>query len=118
MDITMLFQYTWQHVIEETKTQTRRPVKPGEYAIRTYCNQIAAVFQSNSEKWRVGSDYAVQIGRGSHQIGRIRLLRIRSEYLTRISTADAYAEGFENRQADRKSTRLNSSHQLISYAVF
>src|SRR5207244_5747221 len=34
-----------------------------------------------------------------------------------LREADAYAIG-ETREEDRKSTRLNSSHQIISYAVF
>src|SRR5258708_9588291 len=31
---------------------------------------------------------------------------------------DARAHGFAESEEDRKSTRLNSSHQIISYAVF
>src|SRR5437870_7222964 len=34
------------------------------------------------------------------------------------STGDCAYGGGETRQADRKSTRLNSSHVAISYAVF
>src|SRR2546426_7722898 len=30
----------------------------------------------------------------------------------------AYADGVQSRRLDRKSTRLNSSHLVISYAVF
>src|SRR5207244_6674538 len=31
---------------------------------------------------------------------------------------EKYAAGYQRQSADRKSTRLNSSHQIISYAVF
>src|SRR5574341_2636770 len=34
------------------------------------------------------------------------------------STLNIHAERREEKETDRKSTRLNSSHQLISYAVF
>src|SRR5207244_9539202 len=41
---------------------------------------------------------------------------IRSEFEKRISTGEFI--GVEKRTRDRKSTRLNSSHQITSYAVF
>src|SRR5258708_23164860 len=41
----------------------------------------------------------------------------RIEILAQVDRAHAEAAG-EGRAQDRKSTRLNSSHQIISYAVF
>ncbi len=94
----MLFQYTWTFVVQEEKTQTRRLVKPGEVARRGRYNRIEAIVTNGRVKWQVGKTYAVQPGRGQAQIARIVLTRIRSECLSRISTADAIAEGFGNRR--------------------
>ena len=45
------------------------------------------------------------------------LLRIPSVYksVTKITSLTKFNDGYD---LDRKSTRLNSSHQIISYAVF
>src|SRR2546422_3984471 len=41
------------------------------------------------------------------------------EFLSKLRTAKAELQGFRERlRRDRKSTRLNSSHGYISYAVF
>src|SRR5256885_13178976 len=59
-------------------------------------------------------------GRG-HGVGRLRIFIAQSDYADggprrRISRCEL---GLARRQcADRKSTRLNSSHLVISYAVF
>jgi hypothetical protein len=94
----VIYQYTWPKVIARQKTQTRRIVKPNEVAIRGRYNKITGVMSGNRTKWRVGGSYAVQTGRGKEQIARVCLTRIRSERLSRISQADARAEGFANRQ--------------------
>jgi len=80
------------------KTVTRRVVKQCEVARRGRHNQIEAVEINGRTKWEIGKTYAVQPARGKMQIARIRLVRIRSEHILRISTADAIAEGFSNRQ--------------------
>src|SRR5207244_12443304 len=47
------------------------------------------------------------------------LLRVKGSYSKFLEGKQAYMEAQSKLQdADRKSTRLNSSHQIISYAVF
>ncbi len=94
----MIFQYTWQSILDEKKTQTRRVIAANEIAIRAKHNQIMAVISNGRLKWKVGQTYAVQIGRGKPEIARIQITRINSEQVTRISSADAKAEGFNSRQ--------------------
>ncbi len=93
----MIFQYTWPQVVTRRKTATRRVIGPNERARRGRYNRIVAVEHGGRVKWRVGATYAVQPGRGRKQIARIRLTRITRQKLTRISTAEACAEGFANR---------------------
>lgn len=66
----MIFKQTWQQVLDGTKTQTRRPVKPKEYGYHLYHPDIIqAVYRDGGYiKWRVGKDYAVQPGRGKPAI--------------------------------------------------
>src|SRR5258708_27704102 len=47
----------------------------------------------------------------------VRLLDERDD-VAHAEDARRHALGVEGLEADRKSTRLNSSHQIISYAVF
>jgi hypothetical protein len=94
----MIFQYTLTQVVNCTKTQTRRVVSENELAIRTRYNQIDSVVCNGRTKWKVGSTYAVQPGRGQSQVARIRLVKINSERVSRISHSDALAEGFTGRQ--------------------
>src|SRR5438309_3260656 len=42
----------------------------------------------------------------------------RAGYSALVVTLDTYLLGWRERDLDRKSTRLNSSHSSISYAVF
>lgn len=95
----MIFQHTLQQVLNQRKTQTRRVISPGEDAIRGQYNKITAVTHNGRQKWVVGRTYAVQPGRGQAQVARIRLTEINSEYITRICTPDAIAEGFGSRAA-------------------
>jgi len=95
----MIFQHTLSQVLSQIKTQTRRIVGDKETAIRGAHNQILAIQINGRDKWRVGKSYAVQAARGHRQTARIQLLKIRSEKLSRISRADACAEGFSSRQA-------------------
>src|SRR5207244_11776632 len=48
---------------------------------------------------------------------QMRLLRA-SELNTHLKEMNLAAAGLAHETRDRKSTRLNSSHQIISYAVF
>lgn len=93
----MIFQHTWKAVLNGTKTQTRRLVKPyTSYLKYTEADgeTINAVLQNNREQWRVGKTYAVQPGRGQKAIGRIRITGIRQERLQDIIIDDVRAEGF------------------------
>jgi hypothetical protein len=94
----MIFQYTLTDILLQNKTQTRRIIKPNETAIRRHYNQIESVLHNGRCKWQVGQNYAVQPGRGQSEVARIRLTQINSQHITRISTSDAMAEGFESRQ--------------------
>lgn len=94
----MIFQHTLPQVLYGNKTQTRRIIDTDEVAIRGRYNQIEAVLHNGRTKWCVGKTYAVQPGRGEGQVARIKLTKINSEQITRISSRDALAEGFSNRQ--------------------
>ena len=88
----MIFQYTWQAVLDGRKTQTRRVVKDGEYRKRGWVYTPAGHL-----KWRVGKTYAVQPARTRKAIARIEIAGIRRERAYAISDADAIAEGFASR---------------------
>jgi len=94
----MIFKQ-WRQVLNGTKTQTRRPVKPNEYAIHGapgYAElpiEAVLIKPRHAQKWVVGRTYAVQPGRGKKAVGRIRVTKIRRERLGDISDADCYAEG-------------------------
>lgn len=94
----MIFQHTLPLILDAQKTQTRRVISTHEAAIRGRYNRIVAVVHRGRVKWRVGGTYAVQPGRGEAQVARIQLTKINSEQVTRISTADARAEGFAGRR--------------------
>ena len=93
----MIFQHTLEQTLAGDKTQTRRVIHEGDTAIRARYNRIAAVVTNGRTKWHVGKTYAVQPGRGKPSVARIKILQINSEYVTRISTQAAQAEGFSSR---------------------
>jgi len=96
-ETAMIFQHTLAQVIQQRKQQTRRVISPGEVAVRGRYNKIIAVTHNGRKKWVVGRTYAVQPGRGQAQVARIRITGLNSEYVTRIRTQDAIAEGFDSR---------------------
>jgi hypothetical protein len=107
----MIFQHTLAKVLDRTKTQTRRRVKPREYK-RTDPDlpgnpivQVAVadknggwVGTGSPVRFNVGSDYAVQPGRGQKSVARIRITQIRREDVRNISDEDAEAEGFDTKE--------------------
>jgi hypothetical protein len=69
----MIFQHTWQAVIEGKKQQTRRLVKPGEWLSKYMTDDFphwrpAVLTKTDRMKWAVGCTYAVQPGRGQPAI--------------------------------------------------
>lgn len=104
----MIFQHTHTNVLNGTKTQTRRLVKPGEYAITIpadrdvpLAGRISAVMddaKQNGVIYAVGKDYAVQPGRTAKGIARIRITDIRCEDVRNISDEDVKAEGFADHE--------------------
>ena len=116
----MIFQHTINQVLECRKTQTRRVIKAKEVAIRGRYNQIIEVVQNGRTKWRVGQTYAVQPGRGKPQVARIRINKINSEHITRISSKDAIAEGFADRReflATWKTIHIDKAMDLRVWVV-
>src|SRR5260221_1281079 len=59
---------------------------------------------------------AQRVARDSEKLGRAREVAVR--LLERLDEPPAQAARRGAREGDRKSTRLNSSHTVISYAVF
>lgn len=93
----MIFQYTLDQILNSTKTQTRRIIKPNETPVRGQYNRIICVYSNSKVKWEIGRTYSVQPGRGQSQVARFEITRIRSEKITRITTKDAILEGFSSR---------------------
>jgi hypothetical protein len=94
----MIFQATWQAVLDGSKSETRRIVKPGEWlSDESALGVPVAVYKKpipyERLKWQVGRTYAIQPGRGQKAVGRIRLLNIRQERLQDITELEAKAEG-------------------------
>lgn len=108
----MIFQHTCRQVLNGTKTQTRRLVKPGEWLAGSPDSREAAALQRARSatsvyigrvpherlKWQVNRTYAVQLGRGKCGITRIRITNIRQERLQDITEADVIAEGVRLQQ--------------------
>jgi hypothetical protein len=66
----MIFQATWQAVLDGTQTESRRIVKPGEVAVKLYPGipsdqTIYEVRYHGRTKWRIFNTYAIQTGRGN-----------------------------------------------------
>ena len=96
----MLFQYTWQYILDGPKTQTRRLRHPGDveqYDDPVTKEHIIQVIRRpeigpSQVQFEVGQLYAVQPGRGKKTIARIKMTGIRRERLQDISEADALRE--------------------------
>jgi hypothetical protein len=95
--VIMIFQYTYQLILDGKKTQTRRIIDAEEKAVKSDTGEIEAVLHKGRKKWVVGQSYGVQPSRTAKQVARIRLTRIRQEKVSDISEADVQAEGFNSR---------------------
>lgn len=93
----MIFQYTFEDVLNRSKTQTRRIVK-AEDTIRTADDgSVQAVLRKGRTLWQVGKYYSVQPGRMKKSVGRIEVTSLRQENIQAVSEADAIAEGVGGR---------------------
>ena len=96
----MLFQHTWKHVVSGQKTQTRRPVQEGDYAVfneddpNRPITKVIRTADAGVPKvlYEVGKIYSVQPGIAKKTVGNIRLTAIRRERLHDLSDADALKE--------------------------
>ena len=95
----MIFKYTWLKVVDGTKTQTRRLVKPGEKLMQMerYSGGYTPLWVENAKQKRVytvGTYFAVQPDRGRVALARAFLTDIRREDVRNISDEDVKAEGY------------------------
>ena len=104
----MIFAYTWQKVLDGSKTQTRRLVRNGEI-LDVLPSGNAVRSASGRLKWVEGRTYAVQPGRGKRQVARIRINYIYRQRLQEITEDDAKAEGFASR--DEFAQAWNNIHR-------
>ncbi len=93
----MIFEYTMDLLESGRKTQTCRLARPEEKAERGKNGKIEAVTNKGRDKYRVGKTYAVQPGRGKPAVARIRLLGIEGKNIADVTTAEAKAEGYSDR---------------------
>ena len=93
----MIFQYTWQQVLDGTKSQTRRLVKLGCYERQVGWSVIRDTVDKQGlhsvKLWTIGHTYTVQPGRGQKAVGRIRITGIRQERVQDMTIDDMIAEG-------------------------
>ena len=96
----MIFQHTWEKVLNGEKTQTRRIVKPGDEFFPEELGDVASVMHRDYSAYRlvyeVGKIYAVQPGRGKPAVARIQITDIRREDVRNISNDDVRAEGYRH----------------------
>ena len=96
----MIFQHTWQRVLDGTKTQTRRRAKSNELLSESHSSISVWVPDTPRSKghyrfvYQIGRTYAVQPARGKKAVARIRITDIRLEDVREISDEDVLAEGF------------------------
>ena len=86
----MIFQYTWQLILDDKQTATRRLINPGEKLL----DNPRRLEVNGRTKWQVGRSYAIQPGRKKKSVGRIQITGIKKELLGQMTADDAHAEGF------------------------
>src|SRR5688572_747023 len=75
--------------------------------------EVVAVFQTGKELCQL-----LEVRRGGEPVPERRGAPRRDEVVAQVERAALLIEGGAPFEQDRKSTRLNSSHSQISYAVF
>jgi hypothetical protein len=96
----MLFEHTWKYVISGQKTQNRRLVQPGDYAVVDEADPNRPILKVISTadagvpkpRFEVGKTYPVQPGPAKKTMGNIRLTAIRRERLQALTEADSLQE--------------------------
>lgn len=95
----MLFEHTWKYVISGQKTQNRRLVQEGDYAVVDEAdpNRILKVIRTADAGvpkpiFEVGKTYSVQPGPAKKTVGNIRLTAIRRERLQNLTEAESLKE--------------------------
>jgi hypothetical protein len=98
MEVVMIFQYSYQLILEDKKTETRRLIGPDEKLL----DNPKRIEANGRTKWQVGHSYAVQPARGKRAVGRIRMIAISIQALGHINAEEALAEGFQTLDAFRQ----------------
>lgn len=88
----MIFRQ-WRQVLDGTKWQTRRLRNEYFDLLVVLHDGSLAIRRNERLVLRTGCTYSVQPGRGKKAIGRIRLTKIRREWVQDISPQDCIAEG-------------------------
>ncbi len=84
-----------QMILDGTKTQIRRVVKPWENTTEGTAGDIGYVCTGISMKWAVGKTYAIQPGVTAYPVGRFRLTSIEKRLLHDLTADDVQASGID-----------------------
>jgi hypothetical protein len=96
----MLFLHTWKYVISGQKTQNRRLVQEGDYALVDEADpdrpilKVIRTADAGVPKplYEVGKTYSVQPGLAKKTVGNIKLTAIRRERLQDLTEAEILKE--------------------------
>jgi hypothetical protein len=94
-------------IFDGQKTETRRIKKGGEYQVSTitrdnfggkHVDYPYHAIYGNRLKWGLDREYGVQIKRGGHSIGKIRVTGLYDQCIRDINTDNSIAEGFASKE--------------------